>query len=98
MANLPNWMTPKSTLKDQFPLDVQSRGRPLTDAEQAFADALEAIFASGVHGMEAVAAELTAAGIEPPGSDGWTSQSLIRHLAAINRELDEAFEESGYGA
>ncbi len=98
MTNPPNWMIPKSALKDQFPLDVQSRGRPLTEAEQAFADALETIFASGVHDMQAVADALTAAGIEAPGGGKWSAESLVGHLAAINRELDAAFEEDGYGA
>lgn len=98
MTNPPNWMIPKSALKDQFPLDIQSRGRPLTADEQAFADALETIFATGVHDMPAVAEALTEAGIKAPNGDRWTADSLVDHLAAINRDLDKSFEEDGYGA
>ncbi|MCP4997933.1 MAG: ATP-binding cassette domain-containing protein [Hyphomicrobiales bacterium] len=90
MSNPPNWMVSQSALKDQFPLDVQSRCRALTESEQAFADALEAIFSNGIHDMDAVAGELNSAGIErPDGGAAWTAESLTSYLAAINKELDE---------
>ena len=98
MTHTPNWMIPRSALKDRFPLDVQSRGRPLTEAEEAFADALEGIFAKGIHDLDAVAKALTEAGVTPPDGKAWTAKSLTDHLASINRELDAAFEENGYGA
>ncbi len=98
MTNPPNWMIPKSALQDRFPLDVQSRGRPLTESEQAFADALEAAFASGIHDLNAVADALNASDIDAPGGGTWTVDVLVGHLADINRDLDAAFEEDGYGA
>ncbi len=99
MLDPPNWMVSRTELKDRFPLDVQSRGRELTADEQALADALEAIFSKGIHDMEAVASELTAAAVPPPDSGAeWTAESLAQRLAAINAEIDKAFEENGYGA
>lgn len=99
MSNLPDWMISRSQLLDKYPLDVQSRGRELTGDEQALADALEAIFSIGVHDMEAVAGELNAAGLAPPANEQeWTADILVVRLAAINAELDAAFEEDGYGA
>lgn len=98
MTNPPSWMIPKSALRDGLPLDVQSRGRPLTESEQALADALEAAFANNIHDLDAVAATLTEAGIEPPAGLTWSAETLVEHLARINRDLDAAFEENGYGA
>ncbi len=99
MSNSPDWMVSRAELKDRFPLDVQSRGRELTADEQALADALEAIFSKGIHDMEAVASELTAAAVPPSdGAAEWTAESLVKRLADINTEFDKAFEENGYGA
>ena len=99
MSNPSDWMVSRSELKDQFPLDVQSRGRALSEQEQALADALEAAFSKGIHDMDAVAEALNEAGIAPPSGDaGWSGEILIRHLTAINKELDQAYKENGYGA
>ena len=99
MSDPASWMVSRSELKDQFPLDVQSRGRALSEQEKALADALEAAFSKGIHDMEAVAEALNDAGMATPaGEAAWSGEILIQHLAAINRQLDEAYEESGYGA
>ena len=99
MSNPADWMVSRSELKDQYPLDVQSRGRALSAQEQGLADALEANFAKGIHDMDAVAEALNDAGLAaPPGEAAWSGEILIRHIAAINAELDAAHEESGYGA
>lgn len=95
-----DWMVSRSEQSDRFPLDVQSRGRALTETEQAFADALEAIFADNIHDMEAVAEALADRSIEAPvaGGTSWTLDLLQTELSAINKSLDDAFDESGYGA
>ena len=99
MSNPPNWMVSRAELKDQFPLDVQSRGRPLSEHEEALADAMEAAFSKGIHDMDAVADALNEAGLKAPaGEASWSGKVLVRHLATINKELDAAFEEDGYGA
>ncbi|OLT60216.1 recombinase-like helix-turn-helix domain-containing protein [Moorena bouillonii] len=100
MSDANDWMTSRLDRRAQFPLDVQSRGRPLTGEEQALADALEAIFSEGVHDMDAVAEALTAKGLVAPGSGGtdWTRDSLLTELQSINRSLDDAHNENGYGA
>ncbi len=100
MSNTHHWMMPRSAQIDKFPLDTQSRGRELTADEQAFADALEAIFKEGTHDMDAVAAALSAGNVKAPGdgSTSWTQNSLLAELEAINASLDAAHEENGYGA
>lgn len=93
-----NWMASQADRTGT--LDVQSRGRELTDAEQAMASALEEIFASGCHDMADVASRLTAMNIAMPSgaASEWSVETLAAELATINAQLDAAFEEHGYGA
>ena len=78
----------------------QSLGRPLSPAERALADALEAVFRAGVHDFAEVARSLERAGVErPSGEEGpWTVAVLEQELAAINASLDAAYAENGIGA
>ncbi|MEL6233763.1 MAG: recombinase-like helix-turn-helix domain-containing protein [Pseudomonadota bacterium] len=78
----------------------QSRGRALSAAEQAFAAALMEVFASGQHDFAAVAAALAEAGVPAPlsGRTDWTEALLAEELAAINADLDAAYQADGYGA
>ncbi|MBV1706920.1 MAG: hypothetical protein KGQ37_06900 [Hyphomicrobiales bacterium] len=68
----------------------QSRARPLTDAEQALADALEAIFATRVTDFTEVVAQLNARGVAIPSRPGgtWTLAGFTAEIAAINAALD----------
>jgi hypothetical protein len=78
----------------------QSLARPLTAAEQAFATALEAVFAAGTHDFPAVATALQAQGIARPSGTAapWTATLLASELAAINASLDAAYARDGIGA
>ncbi len=100
MAEKFNWMESPTDRAAKRPLDVQSRGRNLSEAESAFADALEKIFATGVTDMANVAEELTAARVVTPGAGDrtWTVSILQNELEAINASLDAAHNEDGYGA
>ncbi|MBX2840041.1 MAG: hypothetical protein KTR35_24510 [Gammaproteobacteria bacterium] len=96
----PLWMVPEAERQSELPLDVQSRGRPLTEAEMKFADSLETVFADGCHDFAQVANRLTEMNVIAPvsGSSSWSVSSLLEELQQINSQLDKAFEESGYGA
>lgn len=100
MAQPTNWMTPASEIAAGRPLDTQSLARPLSDAERGLAEALETVFATGIHDMTLVAAELAARAVPAPVSGGtdWTLDKLAAELAALNDDLDATFEECGYGA
>jgi hypothetical protein len=78
----------------------QSLGRALSPQEEALADALMEIYAGGASGPEAVAAALAQKGVICPstGSTEWTADSLARELAALNADLDAAYQENGFGA
>lgn len=78
----------------------QSLGRPLSDAESDFADALMAIYAEGVSAPEAIAAALSARGVPAPsdGRKNWTADGLAQELKALNADLDAAYQENGFGA
>lgn len=78
----------------------QSRARPLTPAERAFADALMEIYATGEHDFEKVAEALKARGLPAPrsGRMDWTVALLEEELVGVNAELDDAYAERGYGA
>ncbi|MAM63190.1 recombinase-like helix-turn-helix domain-containing protein [Maritimibacter sp. UBA3975] len=78
----------------------QSRGRDLTDAETALAAALMDIYSDGTHDFALVAKALTERGVVAPISGGtdWTEESLAKELAAINADLEAAYQEHGYGA
>ncbi len=100
MADDTDWMVTRAELRERFPLDIQSRGRALSKVEEAFADALEAVFATGTHEMGKVAEALAEKGVEAPVSGGtdWTVAKLEAELKATNADLDQAFQEHGYGA
>lgn len=78
----------------------QSLGRSLTAAEEALADALMEIYASGVWGLIDVAAALSKKGVVLPiaGGTEWTADSVVKELAELNAELDDAYQENGFGA
>lgn len=77
----------------------QSRGRDLSPAEEALADALMEIYTAGASGGEAVAAALAKKGVRSPssGSTDWTAEILTQELAALNADLDRAYAENGFG-
>lgn len=78
----------------------QSRGRPLTEAEAALAQALMAVMGAGTQDFGQVAAELAARGVVAPvsGRRDWTEALLTQELAALNADLDAAYRANGYGA
>jgi hypothetical protein len=78
----------------------QSRARELTAAEQAFARALEDVFATGTHAFPDVASALQSSGVaRPSGShEPWTESTLASELSAINLSLDDAYLQHGIGA
>lgn len=81
----------------QADLANQSLGRALTGDEQAFAAALQRIFAGGVHDPDAVAKAMVLAGVARPSgaSDAWSSDALEHELRLINGSLDEAYAAHG---
>lgn len=94
------WMSYRSGSKSSEQLSGQSLGRELSELEQSFAIALEAVFSKGIHDFEAVAVELTNLGVVAPGSGDkqWTAGSLNRELKELNEDLDTAYRENGIGA
>lgn len=80
-------------------LAIQCQGRALTPEEDALASAMMEIFVD-THDFDDVAKKLTERGITAPksGSKDWTRNLLASELAAINAELDAAYEVNGYGA
>ena len=96
----PIWMTSAAERQLNSPLDVQSRGRSLTETEIRFANALESVFAEGCHDFNQVAQRLTSLQVIAPnrGNSTWTVQSLEEELRTINTQLDDAFAKNGYGA
>jgi hypothetical protein len=92
----------KDALRDSlFPdLAHQSLGRALTPEEAALAAALSAVYAKGTHDFAAVAEALTQDEIVAPRSrrTDWTEALLAEELAAVNADLDAAYEANGYGA
>ncbi len=81
-------------------LRQQSLARPLTAAESALAEALEAIFADGTHAFDAVATALQARGVARPSGAGgpWSVDVLAHELAAVNAALDASYARDGIGA
>ena len=71
----------------------QSLARPLSPHEMKLADALEAIFISGVTDFSDVAHQLTARAVAAPvsGAAVWTADLLHQELAAVNAALDAAY-------
>lgn len=78
----------------------QGRGRPLTEAEDAFAETLMAIYAEGIKGEAALAKALTTRKVIRPssGKPDWTAETLAAELKALNADLDAAYLENGFGA
>ncbi|WP_238366714.1 recombinase-like helix-turn-helix domain-containing protein [Mesobacterium pallidum] len=81
-------------------LKNQSRGRPLTEAELAFANALERIYETGLHDFAKVVDKLNERGdARPSGETGaWTLEVFEAELKAINASHDAAHAEHGIGA
>jgi hypothetical protein len=78
----------------------QSLGRAITPQEAALAEALSTTYATGTHDFAAVAEALSRDKIVAPrsGRTDWTEALLAEELAAINADLDAAYEANGYGA
>lgn len=78
----------------------QSRGRPLTKAEDDFAEALMAIYGEGVTGQDVLAQALASRAVVRPssGKADWTAATLAEELQALNANLDAAYLENGFGA
>lgn len=78
----------------------QGRGRPLTAEEDAFADALMAIYGEGITREAALAEALVARNVTRPssGKPDWTEKTLASELQAINADLDAAYAANGFGA
>lgn len=78
----------------------QSRGRPLSEAENRLAEALMEIMGAGVPDFARVAAALTDRGLAAPisGRSDWDLDLLQAELTALNADLDAAYAEHGYGA
>lgn len=74
-------------------LGAQALRRALSDAEQALAAGMEAIYAAGVHDFEQVVQELNKRTVARPSGaqEPWTVAVLQNELAAINASLDEAY-------
>lgn len=78
----------------------QSLGRDLTGSEKALAVALMDIMAAPQHDYAQIAAEMTKRGITAPasGRTDWDAALLEKELSTLNKNLDEAYAENGYGA
>ena len=78
----------------------QTLARALTPEEVALANAMEQIYATGVHDFDQVAAALERDHIKrPSGNSGpWTAAVLHDELKTINASLDEAYARHGIGA
>jgi hypothetical protein len=78
----------------------QSRGRPLTEAETALAQALMQVMGAGEQDFDRVAAALAQRGVAAPlsGRTDWDRALLEQELTALNADLDAAYAEHGYGA
>ncbi|MBX2886531.1 MAG: hypothetical protein KTR32_41635 [Granulosicoccus sp.] len=96
----PQWMKSADEQRSSRSLSRQSLARPLSELEQTFATALETIFIDGCHDMDEVAARLSQQGVVAPnsGSSSWTADLLNTELTEINRQLDQAYQEHGFGA
>ena len=78
----------------------QSLGRPVTSTEKALAASLMEIYGSGVHDFGEVARALAARKVKAPvsGRTDWDLALLESELVALNKALDAAYQENGYGA
>lgn len=100
MSNSNNRFLNETRAATRQPLARQCSGRPLTDDEQTFADALSTIYKTRPAGFEAVAAALADQNVRAPvsGRNDWSVELLHSELAALNADLDEAYRAGGYGA
>jgi hypothetical protein len=64
----------------------QARKKPLTSYADAFADALESIYARGVHDLAGVVTALNETGVRPAGGEDWTADTFARELARLAEE------------
>ncbi|GAA1205366.1 recombinase-like helix-turn-helix domain-containing protein [Prauserella alba] len=72
-----------------MPLELnpyQTRTRPPTSYEEAFADELEAIYGRGIHDLPGVVSALNDTGVRPAGGAEWTDDVLQDELARLARE------------
>jgi hypothetical protein len=78
----------------------QSLGRSLSDTEHQLADALMAIYADGAKSETELAAALATRGISRPTSAkaDWTADNIAAELRALCSDLDEAYQNNGFGA
>ncbi|MER7011597.1 recombinase-like helix-turn-helix domain-containing protein [Saccharopolyspora sp. NPDC000359] len=67
---------------------VQSRSRPTTSYEEAFADELESIYGRGVHDLAGVVAALNETGVRPANGADWTEESFTREIARLGAKED----------
>lgn len=81
-------------------LRTQSKGRPLSEAEIAFATDLERIYETGCHDFTLVVEQLNTKGIaRPSGQSGdWTLEVFEEEVKQINASHDAAHVEHGIGA
>jgi len=86
--------------EDHSLLAHQALGRELTSKERDLAKAMLKAFGSGEHDFAAVARLLEEWKVaRPSGATGaWTLASLEQELADINRSLDQAYAQNGFGA
>ncbi|NNE80263.1 MAG: hypothetical protein HKN18_08340 [Silicimonas sp.] len=78
----------------------QSLGRALSEDEHALADALMEAYSEGAESQGALAKALTAKGVARPssGTADWTAKNLGEELKALNTDLDQAYQDHGFGA
>ena len=78
----------------------QTLGRPLREEEKALAANLMEIYGEGTHDFAEVARSLAGRKVKAPvsGRTDWDLALLESELVAINRDLDAAYQENGYGA
>lgn len=64
----------------------QSRSRPPTSYETAFAGELERVYAAGADDPAALATGLNAGGTRPPDGGEWTADSVVAELARLGAD------------
>jgi len=86
--------------EDHSLLAHQALGRELTSKERELAKAMLNAFGSGEHDLAAVARLLEDWKVARPsgGTGPWTLATLEQELADINRSLDQAYAQNGFGA
>lgn len=69
---------------------TQSRRRPLTSYEQAFADELEAIFGKGIWDLPGLVAALNETSLRLPDGGDWTEQNFTEEIARLGEKEGSA--------